>query len=249
VEGPGFSPVTRQPLSDVVFAQLRDAVLAGRYEPGNFLPAERELAQAFAVNRHAVREALKRLQQAGFVRILHGGGTEVLDVRRTAGLDLLGQLARSPGEQTERLVRDGLEMRRCVGVEAARLAARRADATSRARVTAAAEALAKTLADPAVRTGPPAPRDRSFWAEVIDASGNLAFRLAFNSLLDAVDAQPELMAVLLVADRGDGEPHAELARAIAARDTDRAAEVAHTILSQALTTLERLSRRRTTRSA
>ena len=249
VEGTGFSPVARQPLSDVVFAQLRDAVRAGRYEPGDFLPPERELSQAFAVNRHAVREALKRLQQAGFVRISHGGGTEVLDVRRTAGLDLLGQLARSPGEQTERLVRDGLEMRRCVGVEAARLAARRADAAARARVTAAAEALATTLADPAVRTGPPAPRDRAFWAEVVDASGNLAFRLAFNSLLDAVDAQPELMAVLLEADRGDGEPHAELASAIAAREPDRAAAAADNILSQALTTLERLSRRRTTRSA
>jgi GntR family transcriptional repressor for pyruvate dehydrogenase complex len=248
----GFLPVARQPLSDTVFAQLRDAVLAGRYEPGQFLPPERELAQAFAVNRHAVREALKRLQQAGFVRILHGGGTEVLDVRRTAGLDLLGQLARSPGEQTDRLLRDGLEMRRCVGVEAARLAARRADSAARARVVAAAEALTATFAttaEPAVPTGTSTPRDRAFWAEVVDASGNLAFRLAFNSLIDAVDAQPELMAVLLEADRGDGQPHAELARAVADRDPERAAQLADAILSQALTTLERLSRRRTTRSA
>ena len=249
VETPGFSPVARQPLSDTVFAQLRDAVLAGRYEPGKFLPPERELAQAFAVNRHAVREALKRLQQAGFVHVMHGGGTEVLDVRRSAGLDLLGQLARSPGEQTERIVRDGLEMRRCVGVEAARLAARRADAAARARVVAAAEALTTTPAEPVVRAGPLAPRDRAFWAEVVDASGNLAFRLAFNSLIDAVDAQPNLMAVLLEADRGDGQPHGELAQAIAARDPDRAVQAADAILSQALTTLERLSRRRTTRSA
>jgi GntR family transcriptional regulator, transcriptional repressor for pyruvate dehydrogenase complex len=268
----GFLPVARQPLSDTVFAQLRDAVLAGRYDPGQFLPPERELAQAFAVNRHAVREALKRLQQAGFVRILHGGGTEVLDVRRTAGLDLLGQLARSPGEQTDRLVRDGLEMRRCVGVEAARLAARRADAAARARVVAAAAALAAVpataeqaeqaepagqaepaepaeQAERAAPAGTSAPGDRAFWAEVVDASGNLAFRLAFNSLIDAVDAQPELMAVLLEADRGDGQPHAELARAIAGHDPERAAQTADAILSQALTTLERLSRRRTTRSA
>jgi GntR family transcriptional regulator, transcriptional repressor for pyruvate dehydrogenase complex len=252
----GFMPVARQPLSDTVFAQLRDAVLAGRYEPGQFLPPERELAQAFAVNRHAVREALKRLQQAGFVRILHGGGTEVLDVRRTAGLDLLGQLARSPGEQTDRLLRDGLEMRRCVGVEAARLAARRADAAARARVVAAAAALAENPAKPETPEAagqaepvPSAPRDRAFWAEVVDASGNLAFRLAFNSLIDAVDAQPELMAVLLEADRVDAQPHADLATAIAGRDPEGAAQAADAILSQALTTLERLSRRRTTRSA
>ena len=230
-----------------MFAQLRDAVLAGRYGPGGFLPPERELAAAFAVNRHAVREALKRLQQAGFVRVLHGGGTEVLDVRRTAGLDLLGQLARAPGEHTERLLRDGLEMRRCVGVEAARLAARRANQAARQRVVAAADVLVASSREGTVAAA--MPRDRAFWAEVVDASGNLAFRLAFNSLLDAVDAQPELMAVILEADRVDGQPHAELARAICDRDPERAGAVADAILSQALTALERLPKRRTTRSA
>ena len=244
---PGFIPVARQSLSDTVFAQLRDAVLDGRYGPGDLLPPERELALSFAVNRHAVREAMKRLQQAGFVRVVHGGGTAVLDVRRTAGLDLLGLLARSAGEPTERLLRDGLEMRRCVGIEAARLAARRADATARGRIVAAAQALAEPVAD---ATGlPSAPGDRVFWAEVVDASGNLAFRLAFNSLLDAVDAQPELMAVLLRADRGGGQPHAALATAICDRDAEGAAAAADAILSQALTALERLSRRRPPRSA
>ena len=243
VAASGFSPVARQPVSDTVFAQLRDAVIEGRYGPGEFLPPERELAQAFAVNRHAVREALKRLQQAGFIRVVHGGGTEVLDVRRTAGLDLLGLLLRSPEEPAERLVRDGLEMRRCVGVEAARLAARRADARTRARIAAAAQALVTPDGDPVRRS------DRTFWAEVVDASDNLAFRLAFNSLIDAVDAQPELMAVLLEADRDDGQPHAELARAIGDRDADRAVQIADAILSQALLALERLSRRRPPRSA
>jgi GntR family transcriptional repressor for pyruvate dehydrogenase complex len=243
----GFSPVARQPLSDTVFAQLRDAVLDGRYGPGDLLPPERELALSFAVNRHAVREAVKRLQQAGFVRVVHGGGTAVLDVRRSAGLDLLAHLVRSSGEPTERLLRDGLEMRRCVGIEAARLAARRADATARARIAAAAQALVEPAAGSPAHPAPPG--DRTFWAEVVDASGNLAFRLAFNSLLEAVDAQPELMAVLLEADRGDGAPHAELARAIGDRDPEAAAGAADAILSQALTALERLSRRRPPRSA
>ena len=134
-------------------------------------------------------------------------------------------------------------MRRCVGIEAARLAARRADARARARIAAAAQALVAHDGDPS-RHG-----DRTFWAEVVDASDNLAFRLAFNSLIDAVDAQPELMAVLLEADRDDGQPHAELARAIGDRDAERAAQVADVILSQALTTLERLPRRRPPRSA
>src|SRR6478736_1322894 len=105
----GFSPVQRRSVSDEVFAELRDSILTGRFKPGDSLPPERELAVSFAVNRHAVREALKRLQEAGFVQVVHGGATTVRDVRSTAGLDVLAHLARS-GEGLDPLIlRDGLE--------------------------------------------------------------------------------------------------------------------------------------------
>ena len=231
-----FLPVARQSLSDGIFAELRDAVLAGRFGPGDSLPPERALAQSFAVNRHAVREAVKRLQEAGFVHVVHGGGTRVLDVRRTAGLDLLGHLARADQEPGRELLRDGLEMRRCIGVEAARLAARRAGGAARRRILAAATAYGheSTSSDGA---------DRAFWSEVVDASGNVAFRLALNSLLQAIDAQPDLMDDLLAADRADKLSHSELAQAISRRDEDAASRYAEAVLSQAVTALERLDRR------
>lgn len=242
----GFAPVSRQSVSDSVFHELRAAVLDGRFAPGELLPPERALAESFAVNRHAVREAVKRLQQAGFVRVVHGGGTAVLDVRRTAGLDLLAHLATAEGEPLTRLIRDGLEMRRCVGVEAARLAATRADAKARRRILAAATAY--TGVDGSGGDG----TDRAFWAEVVDASDNLAFRLALNSLVHAIDAHPELMDELLADDRTDATPHVDLAAAIADGDAHRAAEVADAILGQAVAALERHTRRaarRRTRSA
>lgn len=238
-----FSPVARQSVSDIVFAQLRDAILGDGYAPGNSLPPERELARAFAVNRHAVREAVKRLQEAGFVQVVHGGGTRVLDVRRTAGLDLLGHLARAQDGPVDRLVRDGLEMRRCIGVDAARRAAERADAGARAAILAGAE----RYADPTDEHA-----DRDFWALVVDASDNLAFRLALNSLVESIDAQPELMDRLLEDDRADVVPHADIARAIADGDANRAAAAADAVLSQAIErhTLEQRRRaRRRGRSA
>ncbi|GAB3594085.1 GntR family transcriptional regulator [Angustibacter peucedani] len=238
-----FTPVARQSVSDTVFVQLRDAILGDGYAAGDQLPPERELAQAFAVNRHAVREAVKRLQEAGFVQVVHGGGTRVLDVRRTAGLDLLGHLARAQDGAVDRLVRDGLEMRRCLGVDAARRAAERADDGQRAAILAAAGRYADLDDEHA---------DRDFWALVVDASDNLAFRLALNSLVESIDAQPELMDHLLAADRGDDVPHADLAQAIADGDPHRAAEVADAVLAQALqrhTTEQRRRDRRPGRSA
>ena len=221
----GFKPVTRRSVSDEVFAELRDAVLTGRFSPGDSLPAERELAASFAVNRHAVREALQRLQAAGFVHVVHGGGTRVLDVRSSAGLDLLAHLARSGDGLDPTIVRDGLEMRRCIGVEAARLAAARGTAEARERVVAAAAAYADE--------GHP-DADRDFWLEVVEASGNLAFRLALNSLVHAIDGSPDVMDALLAADRADLLPHAPLAAAIGNGDVDAAARLADAILSQAV---------------
>src|SRR6478609_7590275 len=199
----GFSPVPRRSVSDEVFAELRDAVLTGRFAPGDSLPPERELAASFAVNRHAVREALQRLQLAGFVRVVHGGGTTVLDVRSTAGLDL----------------------RRCIGVEASRLAATRATESARASVVAAAAAYGCPDIDDA---------DRDFWLAVVEASGNLTFRLALNSLVQAIDRSPDVMDALLAGDRADLLPHAPLAEAIATGDAADAARLADAILTQAV---------------
>jgi DNA-binding FadR family transcriptional regulator len=122
-------------------------------------------------------------------------------------------------------VRDGLEMRRCIGVEAARLAAARGTVEGREKVTAAAAAYAD-------EDHPDA--DRDFWLEVVEASGNLAFRLALNSLVHAIDGSPDVMDALLAADRADLLPHAPLAAAIAAGDVDAAARLADAILSQAV---------------
>jgi len=221
----GFTPVARRSVSDEVFAELRDAVLTGRFQPGDALPPERELAASFAVNRHAVREALQRLQVAGFVRVVHGGGTTVLNVRSSAGLDLLAHLARSGEGLDPMILRDGLEMRRCIGIEAARIAASRATDEARARVVAAAAAYGCPDIDDA---------DRDFWLAVVEASGNLTFRLALNSLVHAIDGSPEVMDALLAADRADLLPHAPLAAAIAAGDAAGAARLADAILTQAV---------------
>src|SRR5438067_3426093 len=86
------APLSRTSVPDQVFAQLREAILLGRYRPGERLPPQRALAAELEVNMASVREALKRLEQLRLVEVRHGDATRVLDWRRSGGRE-----ARAPG--------------------------------------------------------------------------------------------------------------------------------------------------------
>ena len=86
-------PVQRKSLTDHVFDQLAGQIMAGGLAAGGPLPAERELCELLQVSRTAVREAVRRLEQAGLVATQQGAQSRVLDYRRSGGLDLLPALS------------------------------------------------------------------------------------------------------------------------------------------------------------
>jgi len=67
-------------------------ILEGVYPPGGKLPTEREMAGEFGVSRHIVREALKRLEALGMLRIEHGSGTYANDAVLVGGVELFEYL-------------------------------------------------------------------------------------------------------------------------------------------------------------
>jgi DNA-binding FadR family transcriptional regulator len=208
-------------LPDQIFGRLLGEIVAGEHPPGTALASERQLTAELGVNRHVVREALKRLEQVGLVQINQGGATRVLDFRRTAGLDLLALIAERAEalEGVLPLLGHGLEMRASIGADVARLAARRATGDERRAITEAAEALAGAGEDQVVA-------DRRFWQLLLDAAGNLAYQLAFNSLIRAVDAIPDFHAGWLAAELTAGDHRRPIATAVAAGDADTAADAA-----------------------
>ncbi len=220
----------RTPLSESIFVRLRDGILGGRPAAGEPLPSERVLADELGCNRHAVREAVKRLQQAGLVAVSHGGATRVLDWRATGGLDLLAQLPLSaPGAAPDpALLRSILELRLCVGVDAARRCAERAPAAIVAALHAAAEE--QQEAGPATA---PLLYAR-LWNHVIDGAGNIAYRLAYNSLLAGLDPDSDASRALFTAEACDHDAVATLVAAIAARMPEVAADAAGDLLTRAL---------------
>ncbi|WP_370070289.1 FadR/GntR family transcriptional regulator [Mycobacterium sp. MAA66] len=228
-----IEPIARAAVSDAVFAHLVDEILSGRIEVDAALPSERELAPAFAVNRHAVREALKRLQQARLIRISHGGKTRVEDWRKTAGLDVLSTLASTGAVPAVQIARDIMVMRRSVAADAARLCARNATDSQLAAVAAAAVAYPPEWTDDSVAA------DLVFWTLVIDGGGNLAYRLALNTLVAAfADIGFDMIAQLgTAAELADRDAHIALAERLAARDGDGAHRLADELLGRVVETL------------
>ncbi|WP_183094824.1 FadR/GntR family transcriptional regulator [Nocardioides stalactiti] len=225
-----ITPVTRTAVSDEVFGQLVAEILSGRLAADDALPGERELAERFGVNRHAIREALKRVQQAGLVRIAQGGKTRVLDWRQNAGLDTLSQLAAASALPPLQILRDISEMRRTVAADATRLCAQRATDAQLAAILAAAETYPADSTEIADTFGP----DLDFWTCVIDGSGNVAYRLGLNTLVGgfAEIGWQTVVDLGLGAEYADRDAHLALARLIADRDAEGAHRLAEELLGR-----------------
>ena len=77
-----FTSVKQNRIAVEIVNQLKAAILAGRFTPGERLPTERELTEQFKVSRVVVREAVRELEITGLVKILQGpnGGAYVTDL-------------------------------------------------------------------------------------------------------------------------------------------------------------------------
>jgi GntR family transcriptional regulator, transcriptional repressor for pyruvate dehydrogenase complex len=211
-----IAPISRASVPDLVFATLCDAILTGRYAPGERLPTQRTLAAELGVNMASVRSALGRLEQLRLVEVRHGDAMRVLDWRRSGGLEALAVLGSiDPGTVTALF-----EARRLLLTEAARLAAERRSDAQAAELTELADAVTAATDDQAALLA-----DWSYMATVIDAAGNLVFQLIMNSVRELYLPRIELFAPV-VADRHALAPfYARGAAAIAAGDSAAAAEV------------------------
>jgi GntR family transcriptional repressor for pyruvate dehydrogenase complex len=213
--------VEKRSLPDRVFEQLVTEIDSGRYPPGGAIPSERELSEVFSVNRHVVREAVKRLQQIGLLSVVQGGRTKVLDFRQTAGLDLLALVAEHAEgadavEALLPLLAGALEMRAGIGVDV------RDELLEISERLAAGVEGAELLA-----------LDQRFWQRVLDGAGNLAYQLAFNSLIRAVHVQHDFSVGWLEQELERSDYRRPIAAAIAAGDPEGAATATRLALAPA----------------
>jgi len=117
-----FRVVRSARLSDQISRQLLEAIFAGRYNQGDQLPPERDLATMFQASRVAVREALGSLIAKGILSTRQGRGTTVNPIEQWNTLDPEILLLRDGDQTLDQLH----EVRRIIEPELAALAAQRA---------------------------------------------------------------------------------------------------------------------------
>lgn len=214
-----LEPVSRQSLSESVFLQLQDKIVRGELAPDSALPSERALSEVLAVNRGAVREAIKRLQQAGLVAVRHGGNHTIRNYEDEAGLELLPSLlVDASGRLDVGVLRSIMAMRSALAPEIAAAAAEQGGQSLAAKLETLLEKMRRSERDLAALQS----LVFDFWKTLVAGSGNIAFRLAFNSMTKTYVQAWDAMRGPLEPELRDVRNLRAIAAAVRARDTQAA---------------------------
>ncbi len=120
------SKTRKKTLSRDIAEVLTRRITSGVYPAGSRMPTERLLSIEFGVNRHAVREALKRLEAIGLIKIKHGAGIFIDRVSFTAGIEIFDTLlTNEDGTINRSFMCDVLEFRREMALTITRKAVER----------------------------------------------------------------------------------------------------------------------------
>lgn len=150
-------------LADQIVTQLRAQILSGRLQAGDKLPTEQELCDATGVSRPVVREAISRLKADGVIVSRQGVGVFVVDDKRRMPFRI------EPHHfDDQRNLLSVMELRLCVEVEAAAMAAENRGEADLALIDEALAAMKEAVA----ANGSAVEEDFAFHCAVAAATGN-----------------------------------------------------------------------------
>lgn len=218
-----LDPILRQPLSDALYVQLKGKIIDGELQAGERLPSERVLSEESGVNRGAVREAIKRLQQAGLVAVRQGGKHEVLDYRQQGSLELLPSLLiNSKGQVEPKVVRSVMAMRSALAPEIAADAARLGGGALADELGAVLDAMRGKPGDlSALQLGA-----LHFWQLLATACDNIAYQLAFNTMRSSYQKAWDQLTLVMAREFQDLGNLQAIVQAVRHKDVEAAREAA-----------------------
>jgi DNA-binding FadR family transcriptional regulator len=215
-------------LYEQIAQKLASGIAEGKYEVGQRLPSERELAQAFAVSRPTIREAIIALELDELVDVRTGSGVYVIN--RTPPTGHAGATDVGPFEL--------LEARRAIEGEACALAATRIDDAQLAELSdLVAEMRSENEHDVVMSED----ADRRFHELIARATQNSGMIAAVQMLWDARARSPQNRSMSAkVRARGIKpriDEHTAIVKALRRRDADAARAAMREHLSRVIEAL------------
>ena len=84
---PHLRPVPTQRASEAIYEQIKGLIISGQFKPGDRLPSERSLKTVLQRSRPTIREALRMLERAGFIRIVPGANGAIVQELGVDGVE------------------------------------------------------------------------------------------------------------------------------------------------------------------
>lgn len=218
--------IQRKKLSDVVFEQLLDLIEEEQLQPGDQMPAERELMETFGVGRPVVREAMQRLAGMGMISIQHGERAKVgrVDMHTMIGqIDLAARhLLSSSAKNVDHL----RQARALFETGLVKIAAQSASSADIARLDAIVARMHKHHAGEEFIAV-----DMEFHSEIARISGNPIYEAISRAILEWMADYRQEMLRFKPRERTIAE-HEEILRLIKLRDPAGAEQAMHDHLAK-----------------
>jgi DNA-binding FadR family transcriptional regulator len=201
-------------LYEQIAQQLARDIADGKYEMGQRLPSERELAQAFDVSRPTVREAIIALELDKLVEVRLGSGVYVINREPPAGAASYKDIG----------FFELLEARRAIEGEACAMAAMRIDDAQLAQLSVLIDEMREDNRKNEILMSEDA--DRRFHELIAASTQNTGITAAVQMLWDSRVRSPQNRSMSArVRARGYTPPieeHAAIVRALKRREPDAA---------------------------
>jgi GntR family transcriptional regulator, sialic acid-inducible nan operon repressor len=213
-------PIQRRKLYHEVLDRLRQRIHGGEFAPGDHLPSERELMEAYGVGRPAVREALQELARSGIVEITHGERARVVVPTADLLINRIDGGARHLLQSQPGMLEHLKEARVFLEAGLARTAAQRATPRDVARLhqRLAEQRAAMVDLDQFIVL------DMAFHREVAAISGNPIFPAIVEAMFGWAGEYYQSMVRAPGAEELTLAEHGRIIDAIAAHDADLAAQ-------------------------
>lgn len=210
--GHEFRVVSNNRLSAQIGRQLVEAIFSGRYNPGDQLPPERDLALMFKASRVVVREALVALLAKGVLSTRQGSGTTVNSPEQWNTLDPMIIMLRDGDDTFDQLQ----EFRRIIEPELCALAAERITPEEIESLRAESELHLDDTIEQHID------HDTSFHMAIARATKNTVLQIVMSSITDLLRESRRRSYVMPGEAAAARAWHEEIFAAIEARDAARA---------------------------